>query len=39
MMSIGDLVCLIRVTQFAWLCQATQVRQRVGQCKQWFMLF
>jgi len=33
MMSVGDPACLLRVTWFAWLCQATQVRQRVGQCK------
>jgi len=32
-MSVGDPVCLIWVTQFVRLCQAAQVRQRVGQCK------
>jgi hypothetical protein len=32
-MSVGDLACLLQVTWFARLCQAAQVRQRVGQCK------
>jgi len=32
-MSVGDLACLLRVTQFVRLCQAAQVQQRVGQCK------
>jgi hypothetical protein len=32
-MSVGDPACLLRVTQFTRLCQATQVRQQVSQCK------
>jgi hypothetical protein len=32
-MSVGDPACLLRVTRFVRLCQAAQVRQRVGQCK------
>ena len=32
-MSVGDLACLIWVTQFVRLCQAAQVWQQVGQCK------
>jgi hypothetical protein len=33
MMSVGDPACLLRVTRFAQLNQAAQVRQQVGQCK------
>jgi len=32
-MSVGDLECLRRVTQFAQLSQAARVRHQVGQCK------